>query len=327
MLIHFYIFKKIRTKFFNYLFFITHNFNVNKKSSFLLSPPNLEFNYFPFILKKKFFNFFFKSVFFFSYFDIDKFNFTYFHNFKFTEFFHSDRFFSFFSSRRSFFFNYSLPYNIAISKFKFFSKDFDLFVFSDCSIIFGNFSLLNISDKNNIYPVKYYFCFSLTDFSITLFIEFSDFSSPLCVEKFIYPVSFYIFSKADYNILIFLFKHFSSDINFSFNVLFSSFFSSIFSNIFIPFLKNNEIESNFSKNVGVYNISGNFQYFFLRNFIFSNFDSHPYYFKFTNYKFDYYKFDYLKKQFFDFNEEEFFPFQAFIFFKKLLSIFAAWRNW
>lgn len=267
--------------FITFFFIAAQTFFVNiviRNQSFLIHSKLFNFNSYTYLLYKpfrfKFYHRYFKldysnTLFFFSNFDSDKF------------FFHVDSTFSFrsfilnnynFSSPlspfRSNFINYSLA-NVNICRYYSFSEnDFSNLLFSeDFSFVFGSFSIVHysyITDTPFNYVYKYFFVFSLPDFSITLYIVFLENDS----YNVIIPVAFFKLSSKDYRYFInsfdpTKFEKKLCDVSYTTSV-FAKFFCVVFSNFLIP---SRDYVSFGSKK---------YPHLFIKNIIYSNIDSKPF---------------------------------------------------
>lgn len=276
----------MKTFFFVYLFIsffiiIVQIFIINtlaRKQSFVLHSKLFNFNSYTYLLYKpfrfKFYHKYFKldyinTLFFFSNFDSDKFFFHVDDKFSLRSFFINDYNFPVpISTFRSNFVNYSLA-NVNICKRYIFSeKDFtDLHFSEDFSFIFGSFSLVHysyIADTPFNYIYKYFFVFSLSDFSITVYIVFLENDS----YNVVIPVAFFKLSIKDYRYLTdtFDFTNFEKklcDISYV-KSIFTSFLRLVFSNFLIP---SRDYVSFGSKR---------YPHLFIKNMIYSNIDSRPF---------------------------------------------------
>lgn len=210
------------------------------------------------------FNYSKSPLFFFSNFDITKF------------YFHVDSSFSlhnFFLNKYSFpvplpifrvnFVNYSLSHVNICRYYKFSENDFkDLTFSNNFSIVFGSFSIISYSSGSShssfTNSCRYNFTFSISDFSITLYIQ--------SYNNIIIPVSFIKLSVKDYKFLVSLLNAFNYELNtlnvFHLSTIFAKFFCSVFNLFLIP-------SSDFIS-LG----SKKYPHMFIKNAVYSNIDSH-----------------------------------------------------
>jgi hypothetical protein len=276
-----------------------------------------------------------RNFFFFSSYDIENFYFSFDPNFNLNSMISFNNPFSkinFYSPSRHFFFNYSVSDMYIFKIIKFSQNDFSNIVFSDnFSFISGSFNIFTDKiyfslDKNDINKIainincNFFFTFSINDFSMSLFLEYTD-----SYKKTIIPCSFISLSTSDYKLLLDLFKiHLSK--NFFFNIdsippndymkfvkfVFSKFFSRIFSGTPLP-VKINNFTVTFGYNTD--DPSGKFLCP-VQKLIYSNIDS----FRSDDFfQIDYYTLNYILRNNYNKNynlfNENFFKVKAFSFYK------------
>jgi hypothetical protein len=229
-------------------------------------------------------NLFSKNVYFsfFDNFDLDKFYFTFLRDFDILNFLFFKEFYNI-SFFRTFFVNYSFSFINFITFYKFCDNDFyDIQISKDMSFIFGSFFVFD----NTKTSYRYYYVFSLIDFSIALYFENN--SSVL-------PVAFFKYSFYDYKRFVTIFNNVIKNSNKSFifidentiKIIFSKFFSYLISVTPLPFPIHFKRYNSFSKffyisDIIYSNSTNSFSFYqpieyFTFSFIFKNFCSNELY--------------------------------------------------
>lgn len=244
------------------------------------------------------------TLFFFSNHNSQNFFFKFYKSFSISDFFSNKNYYfsTYLPPFRSNFINYSLTYINICCYYTFSNKDFENLTFSeDFSFVFGSFSVIHsshVSDNPFTFIYKYNFVFSMNDFSIALYITFSEFDT----HDIIMPVSFIKLSFSDYAHFINNFSSISTNSTFkleNFKSTLSNLFCSVFSTILIP--------SRDHISFGTRTKS----YLFIKNMIYSNIDTR--FFKVQDTPLEYYTLKSIPKDF-DFHPK-FSRIRAFSFYK------------